>query len=80
MTDQAITDALVRTLKASEYPKGRLWYPLMVEVRDELKVSTEEVNVGILEAIDRGLIDDNETGWLKLKPLIDNADVPEPVK
>lgn len=68
MTDkEEIIQEILKTIKASKAPRGALWYLVMVKVRDELKISTEQVNQGVLEAIDQRLIIDDQMGWLKVK-------------
>lgn len=82
MTDQAIVDALIRTLKASGGPEMG-WHPLMEKVRDELGLTTEKINVAIMEAIDAGVLLEVRIGIVRLQaqPLIENdAGVPAPVK
>jgi len=81
MTDQTtITDALVQVLKSSGGPGQMGWHPLMVQVRDALGVTTEEVNVAIMEAIDAGILVEARIGMvlLQAQPLIEDAGVPAP--
>jgi hypothetical protein len=68
MTDQTtITDALVQVLKSSGGPGQMGWHPLMEQVRDQLHLTTEEVNVAIMEAIDAGLLEEVRIGVVKLR-------------
>jgi hypothetical protein len=83
MSDQAIIDALVRTLKASGEPYQMGWHPLMVQVRDQLGLTTEEVNVAIMESIDAGVLLEARIGIVRVQaqPLIENdAGVPAPAE
>ena len=67
MVDQElIIQALVRTVQASEDPRGQLWERLTNLVRDELKLTIEEIHAAILEAVDQVRLIDNCSGWLSL--------------
>ncbi len=64
---EKIIEAIVRVAKAAEDPRGVLWMVVLDKVQGELGVEVARINTAILEAVDRGLITDDQVGWLKTR-------------
>lgn len=78
MTDQAlIIDALIRNVKASIKPEGRLWAPLKIEVMSETRCTNEEMHEAILSALDGGVLVEEKIGWISLPREVDEDQVRE---
>lgn len=67
MVDQdVIIDTLVRTVRAHGEPRGMLWTPLVSVVVGELCCTVQEANTAVLAAVDAGLLQDDQVGWLRI--------------
>ncbi len=64
---EKIIEAIVRVVKAAEDPRGALWLAVLDKVGQELGAAVDRINTAILESVDRGLITDDQVGWLKAR-------------
>ena len=67
MTDQAvIIESIIRTIKASGLERGLLWIPLCERVQADTRCTRDEVDDAVLEAMDQCLVEERETGWIRI--------------
>jgi hypothetical protein len=67
LTDQAvIIEAMVRTIKASNLPRGLMWCPLEERVQKELGCSKAQFEEAFFVALDQCIVEEREPGWVRV--------------
>jgi len=66
MEQQLIIESIIRTLKASNLPRGLMWIPLCKRVEEETKCTRAETDDAVMEAMDQCLVEEAEIGWIRL--------------